>query len=64
MGYIYSHFSERENATQCRVQLYQALFADPDTSLRLMYGFSYSLFYLFVVGSEVRRRDMRLSLAA
>jgi hypothetical protein len=61
MGYIYSHFSEHENARKCRVYLYQTLFADPDTSLRLTYGYSYSLFYLFVVGSEVRRREMRLS---
>jgi hypothetical protein len=60
MGYIYSHFSEHENARKCRVYLYQTLFADPDTSLRLTYGYSYSLFYLFVVGSEVRRREMRL----
>jgi hypothetical protein len=61
MGYIYSHFSEHENARKCRVYLYQTLFADPYTSLRLTYGYSYSLFYIFVVGSEVRRREMRLS---
>jgi hypothetical protein len=65
MGYIYSHFCEHENAMKCRVNLYQTLFADPDTSLRLIYGYSYALFYLFVVvGSEVRRRETRLSLAA
>jgi tetratricopeptide (TPR) repeat protein len=64
IGYIYSHFSEHENAMKCRVHLYQTLFAAPDTSLRLTYGYSYSLFYLFVVSSEVRRREMRLSLAA
>jgi hypothetical protein len=58
MGYIYSHFSEHENAMKCRVYLYQGLFADPYTSLRLTYGYSYSLFCLFVVGSEVRRREM------
>lgn len=64
IGYIYSHLSEHENAMKCRVHLYQALFADPDTSLRLTHSYSYSLLYLFVVSSEVRRREMRLSLAA
>jgi tetratricopeptide (TPR) repeat protein len=59
MGYIYSHLSEDEHAMQCRAYLYQALFTDPDTSLRSTYGYSYSLFYLFVVGSEVRRLEMR-----
>jgi hypothetical protein len=62
VGHIYSHFSEHENAMKCRGQLYQALFADPATSLRLTCGYSYSLFYLFVVSSEVRRREMRVSL--
>jgi hypothetical protein len=62
VGHIYSHFSEHENAMKCRVHLYQALFADSDTSLRLTYGYSYSLFYLFVVSSEVRRREMRFNL--
>jgi hypothetical protein len=62
VGHIYSHFSEHENAMKCRVHLYQALFAYPATSLRLTHGYSYSLFYLFVVSSEVRRREMRLSL--
>jgi tetratricopeptide (TPR) repeat protein len=64
IGYIYSHFSEHENAMKCRMHLYQNLFADPATSLRLTYGYSYSLFYLFMVCWEVRRRKMRLSLAA
>ncbi len=59
LGYIYSHFSDHENAMKCRVYLYQALFVDPYTSLRLTYGYSYSLFCLFVVGSEVRRREVR-----
>jgi hypothetical protein len=59
LGYIYSHFSDHENAMKCRVYLYQALFVDPYTSLRLTYGYSYSLFCLFVVGSEVRRREIR-----
>jgi hypothetical protein len=58
MGYIYSHFSEHENARRCRVYLCQTLFADPDISLRLTCGYSYALFYLFVVGSEVRRREI------
>jgi hypothetical protein len=62
VGYIYSHFSEHENAMKCRMHLYQNLFADPATSLRLTYGYSYSLFYLFMVCSEVGRREMRLSL--
>jgi hypothetical protein len=62
VGHIYSHFSEHENAMKYRVYLFQALFADPAASLRLTYGYSYSLFYLFVVNSEVRRRDLRLSL--
>jgi hypothetical protein len=62
VGHIYSHFSGHENAMKCRVHLYQALFADPATSLRLTYGYSYSLFYLFVVSSEVRRREMSFSL--
>jgi hypothetical protein len=62
VGHIYSHFSEHEKAMKCRVHLFQALFADPATSLRLTTGYSYSLFYLFVVSSEVRRREMRLTL--
>jgi hypothetical protein len=62
VGHIYSHLSEHENEMKCRVHLYQALFADPATSLRLTHGYSYSLFYLFVVSSELRRREMRLSL--
>jgi tetratricopeptide (TPR) repeat protein len=64
IGHIYCHLAEHENAGKCRVHLYQALFADPATSLRLMYGFSYALLYLFVVCSEVRRREMRSSLGA
>jgi tetratricopeptide (TPR) repeat protein len=64
IGHIYSHLSEHENAMKCRVHLYQALFADPSTSLRVTYGYSYALFYLFVVCSEVRRREMRSSLGA
>jgi tetratricopeptide (TPR) repeat protein len=64
IGYIYSRLSEHENAMEYRVHLYQALFADPSTSLRLPYGYSYALLYLFVVCSEVRRREMRSSLAA
>jgi tetratricopeptide (TPR) repeat protein len=59
MGYIYSRLSEDENAMQCRAYLHQVLFTDPDTSLRSTYGYSYALFYLFVVGSEVRRLEMR-----
>jgi hypothetical protein len=64
IGHIYSHFSEDENAMKCRVHVYQTLFAPPTTSLRLMSGYSYSLFYLFVVSSEVRRREMSLFVAA
>jgi hypothetical protein len=61
-GHIYSHFSEQENAMKCRVHLYQALFADPVTSLRLTHAYSYSLLYLLVVNSEVRHREKWLSL--
>jgi tetratricopeptide (TPR) repeat protein len=64
VGHIYSHFAEHENAMKCRVHIYQTLFVPPATSLRLMYGYSYSLFYLFVVSSEVRRREISLFLAA
>jgi tetratricopeptide (TPR) repeat protein len=64
IGHIYTHFSEHENAMKCRVHVYQTLFAPPTTSLRSMSGYSYSLFYLFVVSSEVRRREMSLFVAA
>jgi tetratricopeptide (TPR) repeat protein len=64
IGHIYSHLAEHENAMNCRAHLYQALFADPATSLRLTYGFSYALFYIFVVCSEVRRREIRSALGA
>jgi tetratricopeptide (TPR) repeat protein len=64
IGQIYSHLAEHENAMECRAHLYQTLFADPATSLRLTYGFSYALFYIFVVCSEVRRREIRSALGA
>jgi hypothetical protein len=62
VGHIYSHFNEHEKAMKCRVDLFRALFVDPDTSLRLTYSYSYSLFYLFVVSSEVRRRERSIPL--
>jgi hypothetical protein len=62
VGHIYSHFSEHEKAMKCRTHLFKALFVDPDISLRLTYSYSYSLFYLFVVSSEVRRWERSLSL--
>jgi hypothetical protein len=62
VGHIYSHFYEHEKAMKCRVHLFRTLFVDPGTSLRLTCSYSYSLFYLFVVSSEVRRRERSLSL--
>jgi hypothetical protein len=56
MGHVHSHLFEKDDVIRCRVLLYQALFEDPGSSLRLMHGYPYAFFYLFVVGSEVRRR--------
>jgi hypothetical protein len=56
MGHIYSHLAKKEDAIRCRALLRQALFEDTASSLGLMGGCPYASFYLFVVGSEVRRR--------
>jgi hypothetical protein len=62
MGNIYSHFlAEKEDAIRCRALLHRALFEDAALSLGLMYGYPYASFYLFVVCSEVRRREFALS---
>jgi hypothetical protein len=63
MGHIYSHFSEQEDAMQCRVYLYQALFIDSASGLHLIAGYPYAFFYLFTVCSEVRRRRLNLARA-
>jgi hypothetical protein len=57
MGNIYSHLAEKEDAIRCRALLHQALFEDAALSMGLMYGYPYASFYLFVVCSEVRRRE-------
>jgi hypothetical protein len=57
MGNIYSHLAGKEEAIRCRALLHQALFEDAALSMGLMYGYPYASFYLFVVCSEVRRRE-------
>jgi tetratricopeptide (TPR) repeat protein len=59
MGHVHSCLAKKDDAIQCRALLYQALFEDADLSFSLMLGYPYASFYLFVVGSEVRRRGFR-----
>jgi tetratricopeptide (TPR) repeat protein len=61
MGYIYSHFSDYENAMKYRSCLYHSLFEDTATTLHFVGGSPYAIFYLFTVGSEVRRRAFDFS---
>jgi hypothetical protein len=59
MEHIYSHLAKKEDAIRCRALLHQALFEDTASSLGLMCGYPYASFYLFVVCSEVRRREFK-----
>jgi hypothetical protein len=59
MGHVHSLLAKRDDAIRCRALLYQTLFEDTALSLRLMHGYPYASFYLFVVGSEVRRRGFK-----
>jgi hypothetical protein len=59
MEHIYSHLGKKEDAIRCRALLYQALFEDTASSLGLMCGYPYASFFLFVVCSEVRRREFK-----
>jgi tetratricopeptide (TPR) repeat protein len=61
MGYIYSLFSEHENAMKYRSCLYHSLFEDTATSSHFLGGSPFAIFYLFIVGSEVRRRGFDFS---
>lgn len=60
MGHVHSHLAKKDDAIRCRSLLYQALFEDAALSLALMHGYPYASFYLFAVGSEVRRRGFRV----
>jgi hypothetical protein len=59
MEHIYRHLDKKEDAIRYRELLHQALFEDTASSLGLMCGYPYASFYLFVVCSEVRRREFK-----
>jgi hypothetical protein len=60
-GQIHGHFREEEKASRCRSCLYQSLFEDAAGTLHFLGGSPYAVFYLFTVGSEVRRRGFDFS---
>jgi hypothetical protein len=60
-GQIHGHFCEEEKASQCRSYLYHSLFDDTTSTLHFLHGSPYAVFYLCMVGSEVRRRGFNFA---
>jgi hypothetical protein len=57
-GHIHCHFCEEEKASQCRSYLYHSLFEDTTSTSHILGGSPYAIFYLYMVGLEVRRRGL------
>lgn len=61
MGNIHGRFCEEDKASRCRLCLYHSLFNDTKSTLHFFGGPDFSVFYIFTVGSELRRRGLDFS---